>query len=55
MFTTTNTLGYTESELAALNAEWEAIVESEGLGSDYDTWIARSKEFSDEVSRRYDD
>jgi hypothetical protein len=47
-----NTQGYTESELQALNAEWDAIVAVEGLEPETDEYYQREKQFHDEVSRR---
>ena len=52
MFTAENTLGYTDNELDALNAEWERIVESESLVMESDDYYQRQKQFADEVAKR---
>ena len=51
-FTHENTTGYTDSELAALNSEWDEIVAAEKLELETDEYYAREKRFTDEVSRR---
>ena len=51
-FTHENTVGYTDSELAAINAEWEEIVEREGLTPETDEYYQRQSQFCDEISRR---
>ena len=51
-FTQENTTGYTDQELDALNAEWQQIVEAEGLEPDTDEYHAREKQFQDEVAHR---
>lgn len=50
-----NTTGYSDAELATLNAEWAEIVEAEGLEPDTGEYIDREKQFADEVSRRIED
>ena len=53
MWTHETTRGYTEEELFALDAEWEAILETEGLtDADVDAKDTRAKQFADDVSRR---
>lgn len=52
MFSQENTHGYTDAELQALNAEWNAIVEAENLERETDEYYQREKQFNDEVSRR---
>ncbi len=51
-FTSDNTNGYTDAELDTLNAEWDAIVEAEGLEEYTDEYNEREKQHSDAVSRR---
>ncbi|WP_455387503.1 hypothetical protein [Petrachloros mirabilis] len=51
-FTQENTTGYTDAELAELNAEWQQIIEREGLQPDSDEYYQREKQFQDEVARR---
>jgi hypothetical protein len=55
MWTTENTQGYTETELDAINAEWEVIVEREGLEEGTDEYYQRQKLFSDDVASRTSD
>ena len=54
-FTQENTTGYTDAELAALNAEWAEIVTAEGLEPETGEYIDRQKQHADEVSRRIED
>lgn len=54
-FSQETTTGYTDAELAALNAEWAEIVEAESLEPDTGEYIDREKQFADEVSRRIED
>ena len=51
-FARENTEGYTDAELSNLNAEWEQIVETEGLEPDTDEYYQREKQFQDEVASR---
>lgn len=50
IFTRHITRGYTDTELARLNAEWARIVEVEGLESNTDEYYTRQDQFVDEVN-----
>jgi len=52
MFTIYNTEGYTQEQLDALNAEWEARAADLGLEQGTEEYDFQEKKFSDEVSRR---
>jgi hypothetical protein len=52
LFNTQNTQGYTQEELAELNAEWENIVKKKGLEKFTDEYKEAAQNFSDEVARR---
>ena len=52
LFRADNTEGYTESELAELNHEWEKLANELGLNSDDPEYDVESKRFADEVARR---
>ena len=52
MFTIYNTEGYTQEQLDALNAEWEARAADLGLEQGTEEYDFQEKNFSDEVSRR---
>ena len=54
LFRQDNTRGYTDAELFALNAEWQAIVDCDNLEPGTDEYHHRAKQFADEVSRRVD-
>ena len=51
-FRTDNTEGYTETQLAELNAEWEMIVKTEGLQEYTEEYDIAASDFADEVARR---
>lgn len=51
-FTTDNTEGYTDAELAALNAEFEARLAAAGVEPGSDEALAMEKAFADEVAGR---
>ena len=52
LFRDDNTQGYTAEQLNALNAEWDQIVESEGLEEYTAEYEIRAGQFADEISRR---
>lgn len=51
-FTSENTTGYTQAELDALNAEFEARLEAAGVEHGSDEALEMAKAFSDEVAGR---
>lgn len=52
MFTLQNTTGYTHAECDALNAEFEARIDAEGIERGTEEYREAAKSFADEVSRR---
>ena len=52
-FTRETTQGYTDAHLAELNAEWETIVESEGLTPDSPEWKRRSEQLLADFDARH--
>ena len=52
LFRPDNTSGYSDEELAALNAEWETIVSDRDLELFSDEYHAAAKDFCDTVARR---
>ena len=52
MFNIYNTDGYTQEQLDALNAEWEARAAEQGLEPGTEEYEFQYKRFGDEVSRR---
>ena len=52
MFTMQNTEGYTQSQLDALNAEFEARIAAECIAVGTDEYRDAEKSFADEVARR---
>lgn len=48
-----NTSGYTEAELAALNSEWEAIVDDDNLEPDSEEYDLALDRFQTAVAKRH--
>jgi len=52
LFTTDNTTGYTNEELAELNAEWQGHCEQHDISEDSPNYHQEAKWFADRVARR---
>ena len=52
LFNETNTEGYTQGELDALNAEWESIVDEQKLAEGSDIYEIAAKAFCNAVAQR---
>jgi len=52
LFRDDNTEGYTSAELDDLNAEWETLVEENGLDEFTEEYNIQASAFSDTISRR---
>ena len=51
LFTTDNTTGYTDEELAALNAEWQEYCDQHGIDEDSNNYEQEAKWFADVALR----